>query len=179
MKANLALETNVQSFFPLLDDTQTVGSLVEDKTCLCISADTPIETVLAMMAHMETRVAAVIDNGNVFKGIVNRSSLLGGLMIHSDFDVGSAIDTAILKQLKASDVMTTAIPFLASELSIHDAAELMTEHGFTTMPVLGDNAQFVGMADIRDLITAQQSTGDNLLAFLSNKRHSLRSPAKH
>ena len=179
MKTNLAIETKVQSFFPLLDDTQTVGSLVEDNTCLCISADTPIETVLAMMAHMETRVAAVIDNGNVFKGVVNRSSLLGGLMIHSDFDVGSAIDTAILKQLKASDVMTTAIPFLASELSIHDAAELMSEHGFTTMPVLGDNAQFVGMADIRDVINAQQSTGDDLMAFLSNKRHSLRSTSKH
>lgn len=179
MKSNLAIETNAQSFFPLLDDTQTVGSLVEDSTCLCISADTPIETVLAMMAHMETRVAAVIDNGNVFKGIVNRSSLLGGLMIHSDFDVGSAIDTAVLKKLTASDVMTTAIPFLASELSVHDAAELMTEHGFTTMPVLGDNAQFVGIADIRGLIVAQQGASDDLMSFLSGKHHGLRSYSKH
>lgn len=179
MKSNLALNTNAQAFFPLLDDTQTVGSLVEDNTCLCISADTPIETILAMMAHMETRIAAVIDNGNVFHGIVNRSSLLGGLMIHSDFDVGSAIDTAILKQLKASDVMTTAIPFLASELSVHDAIELMHEHGYSTMPVLGDNAQFIGIADIRDLIVAQQSGGDDVISFLSNKRHTMRSYSKH
>lgn len=178
MKTNLAHKYDTR-FFPLMDETQTVGSLVEDVPCLCVSTDCPIETVLAMMAHMETRTAAVIDNGNVYHGLVNRSSLLGGLMINSDFDVGSPIDTAILKKLTAADVMTTSIPFLASELSVHDAIELMSEYGFTTMPVLKENAQFVGIAEMRDLISAHQSSGDNLFSLLSDKRHTMRSLASH
>lgn len=179
MKTNLAQQYDTQ-FFPLLDETQTVGNLVEDRACLCVSTDCSIETVLAMMSHMETRTAAVIDNGNVFHGLVSRSSLLGGLMIHSDFDVGSPIDTAILKKLTAADVMATSIPFLASELSVHDAIELMSEHGYTTMPVLKENAQFVGIAEMRDLIGAHQGSGsDDLMSFLSDKRHTFRSLASH
>lgn len=174
MKTNLAHRDDVMT------EEETIGHLVESQTCLCISADCPIETVLAMMSNMETRVAAVINPGNVFQGLVNRSSILGGLIIHGNFDVGSAIDTSQLKRLKAADVMITSTSFLTSELSVRDALEIMAEYGYSTMPVLKENAQFVGIAEMRDLVAAQNNDPrDALMSFLADKSHDAHSLSRH
>lgn len=126
---------------------ETIGDFVSNQYCLCIDEECRVETILSMMVHMRTRVAAIVSTGNIFQGLVARSALLGGLKINADFNVGQAIDTGHASALRAGDVMIRAEYFLPSELSPHEALEIMVESGHHTLPVLEDNAHFVGIAE--------------------------------
>ena len=157
MKSNLAYK------YDMVIEPTTIGELVSDQACLCVSDDCPVETLLAMMSNMGTRLAAVVSKGGAFQGVVNRSALLGTLMIDGDFNVGERISTIRAKAMRAGDVMIGLPCFLPSELSIQDALEIMVEHGYSTMPVLDDNARFVGIAEKHNLQSRHNSGLDTLL----------------
>lgn len=164
MKPNHAYQHTV------MVEAQTIGQLVSAQPCLCVSDDCPVDTVMAMMSNMGTRIAAVIGKGNVFEGLVSRSSLLGHVTVHADFDVGTEPDLSPAARLKAGDVMIGLHSFLSCDLDVSDAVWIMEKHGYKTMPVLGDNARFVGIAEINTLkIIEADDLSRGLMSFLADK----------
>jgi CBS domain-containing protein len=162
MKSNLAYQHDV------MVEAQTIGQLVSIQPCLCIAEDCPVDTIMAMMSNMGTHVAAVVGKGNVFEGFVNRSSLLGHVTIKADFDVAKDLDLSPATRLKAGDVMIGLHSFLPSDLDISEAIRIMEEHGYKAIPVLGDNAQFVGIAEISTLRTLEKGDlAQGLMSFLA------------
>lgn len=152
-----------------LKDGESIGEFVSARTCLRVAADCPIDTVLNLMSHMGRRVAGVVNKDGTLRGFLTRSSIFGGLVFDADFTV----QTGIVRAMVAEDVMIENPSFLPSELSTRDALSLMAEHGFQYMPVLGDHAQLVGIADLRDLSLGEQESTrrivedkDNLLSYL-------------
>jgi CBS domain-containing protein len=153
----------------------TVGALVADLPHLRIHPECPLDTVLSIMAHSGKRVAAITENNGVFIGFITRSALLGRLVISPGFDVGYRIDTTSLSSMTAADAMIPNPAFLPSELSIADALAIMTEYGYHTMPVLGDEGKLIGLAEMRQLVEAHKimtdnlaESKDNLLSYLMN-----------
>ena len=145
------LKTTENTCTPL-SDADTVGKLVEGKLHLRLYAETPVDTIMTVMAHHDKRIACVVGRDGVLQGVVTRSALYGRLTLGSGFDVGRRIDTAAARALCAGDVMIANPIFLPSELSVPDALGIMTAHGFRAMPVLRDGGVLVGMAELRGVV---------------------------
>jgi CBS-domain-containing membrane protein len=150
----------------------TIGGLVAGKPHLRIGARMRVDTILALMAHHNRRMAGVVDIDGCLLGLVTRSALFGRLVIHPGFDVGQRIDTSIAHDLTAADVMIANPVFLPAALSMDDALSLMSEHGFRSMPVLEDGGVLVGFADWADLVQSAQDhfretveSKDSLLSY--------------
>ena len=137
------------------DQDETIGNFVAAKPYITVPLDCPVDTVLTIMSHSGKRVAGVIDDHGMLMGFLTRSDLFGRLVISPGFDVGLGINADHIKALSASDVMTLNPAFLPSELSLEDAITLMTAHGYHYMPVLGDDARLMGIADLTELTVAQ------------------------
>lgn len=163
---------NTENACTPLSEADTVGKLVEGKLHLRLYAETPVDTIITVMAHHNKRIACVIGRDGVLQGVVTRSALYGRLALGSGFDVGRRIDITAAHALCAGDVMIANPLFLASELSVSDALAIMSTHGFRAMPVLRDGGVLVGMAEMRDLANAEQSryrdtieSQDSLLSY--------------
>jgi len=48
--------------------------------------------------------------------------------------------------------MTTPVVTVTPDTTVHDAAALLTEHGFTALPVTDDNDQLIGIVTEADLV---------------------------
>lgn len=134
------------------DSNQTIGGIVAGRPCLTFRPDHRVDYILNVMSHSSKRVAAIVDAGGRFQGLLTRSSLLGQVVVGADFDVGRRIDLSFLREVSAGQVMIANPVILPSELSPEDALTIMTEYGFHTLPVLEDNARLAGMAEMRDLV---------------------------
>lgn len=153
---------------------ETIGSFVSNKPYITVPLDCPVDTVLTIMSHSGKRVAGVIDDHGVLKGFLTRSSLFGRLVITPGFDVGLGIDATQIKALSAADVMTLSPAFLPSELDIKDAKAIMTAHGFHYMPVLGDDARLMGIADLAEIMAAEEQEKDDFDEDASLSIHLMR-----
>ncbi len=152
-----------------LATVESIGAFVADRPCLRVAADCPVDTVLNIMSHTGRRVAGIVNPDGTLRGFLTRSSIFGGLV----FDADLAVHTSMVRAMTAADVMITNPAFLPSELGTADALSLMAEHGYQYMPVLGDDAKLIGIADLRDLALGEQETTrqmveekDNLLSYL-------------
>lgn len=152
-----------------LATAESIGAFVADRPCLRVAADCPVNIVLNIMSHTGRRVAGIINADGSLRGFLTRSSIFGGLVFDSDL----ALRTNMVRAMTTQDVMIPNPAFLPSELATSDALSLMAEHGYQYMPVLGDNAQLIGIADLRDLALSEQETArqtveekDNLLSYL-------------
>ena len=157
---------------PGLMGGESIGEFVASRPCLRVAAHCPIDTVLNRMNHMGRRVAGVVNADGSLRGFLTRSSIFGGLIFDTDF----SIHTGIIRTMVAEDVMIENPSFLPSELASSDALSLMAEHGFQYMPVLGDQARLIGIADLRDLALGEQKSArravedqDNLLSYLMHQ----------
>lgn len=153
----------------LMAASENIGAFVADRPCLRVAPDCPVDTVLNIMSHMGRRVAGVVNPDGTLRGFLTRSGIFGGLVFDADF----TIQTGLVRAMTAADVMIPNPAFLPSELGTADALSLMAEHGYQYMPVLGDDAKLVGIADLRDLALGEQETTrqmvaekDNLLSYL-------------
>lgn len=152
---------------------QTIGDFVSGLPHLRLHPDTPVASILAIMSQSGKRIAGIADANGRFIGFVTRSALLGRLVIGAGFDVGLRIDTGLIDDLTARDVMIPRASFLPSELGLSDALAIMTEYGYHAMPVLDGKGVLLGLAEMRQLVEAHQSltqdlieSKDNLLSYL-------------
>jgi CBS domain-containing protein len=152
-----------------LTTAERIGAFVADRPCLRVAADCPVDTILNIMSHTGRRVAGVVNPDRSLRGFVTRSGIFGKLVFDADF----TIQTGIVRAMTAEDVMIPNPAFLPSELGTADALALMAEHGFQYMPVLGEDARLIGIADLRDLALGEQEAcrqtvteKDNLLSYL-------------
>jgi len=140
------------------ENSDTIGGLIAGKPHLRIGGRMRVDTILALMAHHNKRMAGVVDIEGALLGLVTRSALFGRLVIHPGFDVGQRIDTSIAHDLTAADVMIANPVFLPAALSVDDSLDLMSEHGFRSMPVLEDGGILIGFAEWSDLVQSAQDT---------------------
>lgn len=159
---------------------ETIGELVAGTPALRVHVDCPVNTILTLMGQSNTPVAAVVGRDDHLHGFITRSDLFKKLIIGQGVDMGLGIDTNELKVMTAQDVMLTSPAFLLSELSLRDALEIMGESGFHYMPVLGDDARLVGIADMRDVVAAEREVSrsldggkDELLSYLMHRETAL------
>ncbi|WP_370962589.1 HPP family protein [Amycolatopsis sp. cg9] len=62
--------------------------------------------------------------------------------------------------MRARDIMTTPTFALTPSATLAEAAEVMTSHGFTTMPVVGSGGQLLGLLSEADILRAPVPSGD-------------------
>ena len=62
--------------------------------------------------------------------------------------------------MRARDIMTTPTFALAPTATLDEAAEIMTAHGFTTMPVVDADGQLLGLVSEEDILRAPAAPGD-------------------
>ncbi|MEV6874609.1 CBS domain-containing protein [Amycolatopsis sp. NPDC051128] len=62
--------------------------------------------------------------------------------------------------MRAREIMTTPTFALAPSATLEEAAEMMTHHGFTTMPVVDPDGKLIGLVSEADILRAPASPGD-------------------
>ena len=62
--------------------------------------------------------------------------------------------------MRARDIMTTPTFALTPSATLEEAAEMMTGHGFTTMPVVDAGGQLLGLLSEADILRAPVPPGD-------------------
>jgi len=62
--------------------------------------------------------------------------------------------------MRAREIMTTPAFALTTAATLEEAAELMTTHGFTTVPVVGAAGQLLGVLSEADILRAPAPCGD-------------------
>ncbi|WIY00418.1 CBS domain-containing protein [Amycolatopsis mongoliensis] len=62
--------------------------------------------------------------------------------------------------MRARDIMTTPTFALTPSATLEEAAEMMTRHGFTTMPVVDADGQLIGLLSEEDILRAPVPPGD-------------------
>ena len=62
--------------------------------------------------------------------------------------------------MRARDIMTTPTFALTPSASLEEAAEMMSAHGFTTMPVVDADGQLLGLVSEEDILRAPAASGD-------------------
>jgi CBS domain-containing protein len=62
--------------------------------------------------------------------------------------------------MHAREIMTTPTFALTPAATLEDAAEMMTSHGFTTMPVVDPGGQLLGLLSEADILRAPVPPGD-------------------
>ncbi|MFI5589497.1 HPP family protein [Amycolatopsis sp. NPDC051758] len=62
--------------------------------------------------------------------------------------------------MRAREIMTTPTFALTPSATLAEAAEMMTRHGFTTMPVVGTDGRLLGLVSEADILRAPAPAGD-------------------
>ncbi|WP_285479424.1 HPP family protein [Amycolatopsis sp. NBRC 101858] len=62
--------------------------------------------------------------------------------------------------MRARDIMTTPTFALTPSATLDEAAKVMTERGFTTMPVVDADGRLLGLLSEVDILRAPEPTGD-------------------
>jgi CBS domain-containing protein len=62
--------------------------------------------------------------------------------------------------MRAREIMTTPTFALAPSATLAEAAEVMTRHGFTTMPVVDADGRLLGLLSEADILRVPASPGD-------------------
>ncbi|WP_086851615.1 CBS domain-containing protein [Amycolatopsis kentuckyensis] len=62
--------------------------------------------------------------------------------------------------MRARDIMTTPTFALTPSATLEEAAEVMTGHGFTTLPVVDADGRLLGLLSEADILRAQVPPGD-------------------
>ena len=62
--------------------------------------------------------------------------------------------------MRAREIMTTPTFALTPSATLAEAAEMMTRHGFTTMPVVDPDGRLLGLVSEADILRAPAPAGD-------------------
>jgi len=67
-----------------------------------------------------------------------------------------------MKHMPVSGVMRRKVVTASSDMSLHDAATLMHEHGINGLPVVDEGGRVVGVVGIKDILRVPYRSGDEI-----------------
>jgi CBS domain-containing protein len=103
-----------------------------------------VRTALAALAEHGIGALVVSSDGQQVEGIVSERDIVRGLDVH-----GAGLLTE-----PVSSVMTAEVRTCTLDVSVHDLAQLMTDHRIRHVPVVEDG-KLIGIVSIGDVVKAR------------------------
>lgn len=111
---------------------------------LTVEANDSLDRVKHIMHGYPIHHVPVLERGKLV-GIISTSDLLR----HGS---GGAEDSAFDEDIKAKDVMETSLVTLRPRDPLLRAANLLAKENFSSLPVVDDEGELIGILTIRDLL---------------------------
>lgn len=111
---------------------------------LTVEATDSLERVKLIMHGHPIHHVPVLERGKLV-GIISTSDLLR-------HGTASAEDSALDEEIKARDVMETSLVTLRPRDPLLKAARLLAKEQFSSLPVVDDEGELIGILTIRDLL---------------------------
>jgi CBS domain-containing protein len=124
--------------------TRSVSFVMTADSILTVEADDSLERVKRIMQGHPIHHVPVLERGKLV-GIISTSDLLR----HAS---GGADDTARDEDVKARNVMETSLVTLRPRDPLLKAARLLTQEQFSSLPIVDDEGELIGILTIRDLL---------------------------
>jgi CBS domain-containing protein len=131
---------------------------------ITIDPEAPVATAVAMMQEREVRHLPVVDGAGRAVGMISDRDLRTALLAPAFAEHLSAaarrrlrgVDSA-LERLRVKDVMTWDVVTIRADAPIAQAAALMVEGRFSSLPVV-DHGRLVGIVAERDVLKVLAAT---------------------
>lgn len=123
--------------------TRSVSFVMTADSLLTVEVDDSLERVKSLMRAHPIHHVPVLERGKLV-GIISASDLLRH---SSQTDV-----TALDEEIKARDVMETSLVTLRPRDPLLKAARLLTREEFSSLPIVDDEGELIGILTIRDLL---------------------------
>ncbi|MEE0742025.1 MAG: CBS domain-containing protein [Emergencia sp.] len=142
----------------------TIKELMSSNICF-VKGDAPVSEAVSLMKKYDIGFIPVCDNKGCLIGLLtDRDILLRGLH-NPQFS---------LEQITASEIMTTQVTSISTDMNIHDAALIFSQKKVHRLPVL-ENSRLVGVLSLSDLAKKRillAEVGD-IMASMAKDAHSL------
>ena len=113
--------------------------IIGNKVVHVVKDTDPISVAAKELSEHNIGALIVIDNSEKVVGIITERDLV---RVVADKKLDA----------KVSDYMTRNVLGVTEDTDIIDALEVMLEHGFRHLPILGKDGKIVGIVSIRDLV---------------------------
>jgi CBS domain-containing protein len=123
---------------------RSVSFVMTADNILTVDATDSLERVKHIMHGHPIHHVPVLERGKLV-GIISTSDLLR----HAS---GGAEDSAFDEDMKAKDVMETSLVTLRPRDPLLKAARLLAKEQFSSLPVVDDEGELIGILTIRDLL---------------------------
>jgi CBS domain-containing protein len=124
--------------------TRSVSFVMTADNILTVEANDSLERVKHIMNGHPIHHVPVLERGKLV-GIISTSDLLR----HAS---GGAEASAFDEDMKARDVMETSLVTLRPRDPLLKAANLLAKEQFSSLPVVDDEGELIGILTIRDLL---------------------------
>ncbi|HLF56936.1 MAG TPA: CBS domain-containing protein [Thermoanaerobaculia bacterium] len=126
-----------------------VRDLMSDRV-YSVRPDDDLATVRDLMDDHAIRHVPVVDEDGDLVGLVSHRDLLRTALIERD-DLPEMIERSLLESTKVREVMTPYVETVAPELELSEAAQLLVESKFSSLPV-ADQGHLIGMLTEADFV---------------------------
>lgn len=124
--------------------TRSVSFVMTADNILTVEANDSLERVKHIMHGYPIHHVPVLERGKLV-GIISTSDLLR----HGS---AGAEDSALDQDIQAKDVMETSLVTLRPRDPLLKAANLLAKENFSSLPVVDDEGELIGILTIRDLL---------------------------
>jgi CBS domain-containing protein len=123
---------------------------------MAVNARTPVEVVMSTPVRTISRDATVMEAAIRMSEHDIRSLVVTGprAIITTTDVIDAIVDGHDVSTLRVREVMTESVETVTPDISLSEAAAMMTGLGIHHLPVVGDDGDYVGMVSATDL-TAQ------------------------
>jgi CBS domain-containing protein len=124
--------------------TRSVSFVMTADNILTVEANDSLDRVKDIMHGHPIHHVPVLERGKLV-GIISTSDLLR----HAS---GGSEDSVFDEDIKAKDVMETSLVTLRPRDPLLKAASLLAKEQFSSLPVVDDEGELIGILTIRDLL---------------------------
>ena len=134
------------------------------KEVYSITSDTTVHDAARYLRERQVRAVGVLDAAGKLVGVVSQS----------DISDKVAAENKCPAWMRVSEIMTTELVTVSTEMSIDECLRRMEKHGIYHLLVVDEKGSFRGMISVTDLLqliaSDQKARADMLEAFIFPQR---------
>ena len=134
------------------------------KEVYSIASDTTVHDAARYLREQQVRAVGVLDAAGKLVGVVSQS----------DISDKVAAENKCPAWMRVSEIMTTELVTVSTEMSIDECLRRMEKHGIYHLLVVDEKGSFRGMISVTDLLqliaSDQKARADMLEAFIFPQR---------
>lgn len=123
---------------------------IATKTLITVNSDQKLSEVRDVLKQYEIHHVPVIE-GEKLVGMISSTDIMS-LTFDAYGTDERAQDAVLDHQFQLTDVMQKDVETISEKASVRDAAELLAEGRFHSVPVVGEDGKLVGLVTSTDLI---------------------------